>query len=112
MSVATTALVIALLGGLGAALRYCVDDVLRRHHALAGTYVVNALGSMLFAWLMAAHEGGPWAVGLCGGFTTLSTVSLQAAEMLLSKRWLAGVAHLVAMFALCAAAAWVGSQLA
>lgn len=108
----TTVLVIALLGGLGAACRFAVDEVLRRHHALAGTYVVNALGSMLFAWLVAHAEGRVWAVGFCGGFTTLSTVSLQAAEMLLSREWAKALAHVVAMLALCAAAAWVGVQLA
>lgn len=112
-----TVVLVALMGGLGATLRFLVDEALRRRHPLAGTYAVNALGSLLLGWIVARGGSPVWGVGFCGGFTTLSTASLQVAVRLLpsegaASRWGSGLLHLVALLALCTATAWVGVRLA
>src|SRR5690606_31623086 len=80
-------LVVALAGGLGAALRYVVDSLVPTGAPDAvprGTAVVNVSGSFLAGLLGGALAAGAlspavYAVGVagfCGGYTTFSTASL------------------------------------
>ena len=86
-----TLLVVALFGGLGAMLRWLLDlaAAARLGRALPwGTILANVLGSMAAGALagatLAGHLGPTWtrvlAVGLCGGFTTFSAASIDAAR--------------------------------
>lgn len=79
-------LVVALAGGLGAALRYVVDSLVPTGGPDAvprGTAVVNVSGSFLAGLLGGALAAGAlspavYAVGVagfCGGYTTFSTAS-------------------------------------
>ena len=84
-----------------------------------GTLIVNVLGSLvigLVAALSAAH--GPLLikpelrvflmVGLCGGYTTFSSFSLQTFELIKEGEWLWAGANCVLSVALCLAAVWLG----
>lgn len=78
-----TLLLVALGAAVGAPLRYAMahvlDDVLPR-----GTLAVNVLGSTLLGLLTATGPGEHLlalvGVGFCGGFTTWSSLAVQAAE--------------------------------
>jgi CrcB protein len=86
-----------------------------------GTLAINVTGSFVigvFAHLTAA--GGMWPVpfnvrifvmvGLCGGFTTFSSFSLQTSELLRSRlQW--GAAYIALSVGLCLAATWIGTIL-
>lgn len=118
---------LALAGGVGAALRFAVDGAVnRRVHtgAPAGTWVVNVLGSFLLGALTgwATARGGAGdalavlGTGLLGGFTTFSTASVESVRLLRAGRQGAAAVHALGMLvAGCTAAAlgiWLGSAAA
>ncbi len=82
---------IAVAGGLGAGGRYLVDAFIMRGRSEAfplGILVVNVVGAFLLGLLTATAIGPTWllilGVGLLGGFTTFSTVSVET--VLLARR--------------------------
>ena len=97
-------LVVAFGGGVGAAARFMVDGEIRARHSGGfpwGTFVVNVVGSFLigvFARLFFAlsARGVPGdvasllqvalVVGLCGGFTTFSTATVESVRLAQSGR--------------------------
>lgn len=121
-------LLTAVAGGVGAVLRFVVDGaitvrVARRARAVSlpwGTLVVNLTGSLAIGLLTGVftiehHLTLVLGVGLLGGFTTLSTASVETVRLLQSAR--PGPATLQAFGQLVAAVAavllgyWIGSQL-
>lgn len=121
-------LLTALAGGVGAVLRVVVDGaitvrVARRARAVSlpwGTLVVNLTGSLAIGLLTGVFTiEHPLTlvleVGLLGGFTTLSTASVETVRLLQSAR--PGAATLQSFGQLGAAVAavllgyWLGSQL-
>lgn len=90
-----TCLLLALGGALGTVARYglSVWAMPMSQHLPYGTLLINIFGSLLigfFGTLTLAHGKYPVSesvrlfvmVGLCGGFTTFSAVSLQTLELL------------------------------
>ncbi len=82
-------LAIFLLGGLGAAIRYAVDQTVPH-----GLVFVNMAGSfllgMLATWSALPLDSGlglAIATGFCGGLTTFSTVALQWVLQARQRRW-------------------------
>lgn len=96
---------IALAGGLGAVCRHVSDTLIRPRSSLPLVIMlVNILGSGL-AGIIAGYAAGVVSgllsttltlvvsIGFLGGFTTFSTVSVQTAQLLISRRY--GAALLV-----------------
>jgi len=91
-----TLIVVALGGAMGGALRFFVSGVVARLMGETfpwGTMVVNVSGSLLLGLFMGAAAGGSWAephsyvgpfaaAGLLGGYTTVSSLSLQTLTLL------------------------------
>lgn len=91
-------LYVALGGALGAAARYGLGGWI---HSWAGaefpwgTFVINALGSLLIGFLLRFLEGAAVTpelralvtVGGLGGFTTFSTFSYETAMLLHNGEW-------------------------
>jgi len=116
----TTVLLLALLGGVGAAARYLMDDLVNRRWTgrfPLATLLVNVSGSFVIG-LLAVTVGPAWpqiyaigATGFCGGYTTFSTATLEAVRLDREGAWRqAGVAsagHLL----LCVIAAALGAGL-
>jgi CrcB protein len=118
--------VMALAGGVGAALRLLLNASV--HRRIASTYpvamsVINISGSFVLGLLVGFAGGrmlpGSWSiiigVGLVGGFTAFSTTSLQTVRLLQEHRaWLA-VANSFGMLAVAvfvaAVGLWVGAAL-
>lgn len=117
------AIVVALAGGVGAAVRAWVDGaVAARRRGVWGIAVVNLSGSLLIGLVAGAGAAlvpHPWqtiiAAGFLGGYTTFSTAAVQTAEMLLERRWIAalgyGVGLLLGAAACAAAGMWAGAVL-
>ena len=87
------------------------------------TLVINVTGSFLIG-LFAALTGpeGRWLapvtfrqffmIGICGGYTTFSTFSLQTLQMADHGEWTKAAANSVLSLVLCLAGVWLGHALA
>lgn len=114
-----TVLLIAVLGGLGAASRFVVDGMVRSRWPQTfpvGTLVVNVSGSLLIGLLVGAqiHHGfGPWwfvaaTVGFCGGYTTFSTAMAETVRLVQDGDLWRATLNAVGSLLLCLAAAALG----
>jgi CrcB protein len=113
---------VALAGGAGAAARLVLDGVARSLVPVrwpVGTLLINVSGSLLLGVVTGLALGGAldesWRLvlgtGVLGGFTTFSTASVEAARMLLERRWRAGLGYGLGMWAAALAAAVAGLAL-
>ncbi|MDO5684856.1 MAG: CrcB family protein [Bifidobacterium sp.] len=111
----TTFLLAALGGGFGAMARWRIDLALRRTWPGLGhwaTFIVNMVGSFLLGiftgLLLPTTTMTIIGVGYIGGFTTMSTASVEAVTALTSEQPLRGLTYLVATLAGCVAVAALG----
>ncbi|MBP2436420.1 fluoride efflux transporter FluC [Microbacterium amylolyticum] len=125
MSAPLLALVIAVSGGVGAGLRFTIDQAMRgvrvRLRFPLPVLIINASGCFVMAFLVGGF-GGTTAdfppsllaieAGLLGGFTTFSTVSTDTAEMWHEKRYGAAIANAGGTLVVCLGAAIAGMTLA
>ena len=88
-----------------------------------GTVLINIIGSFIIGYFgtLTLHSGKyPVSdngrlfvmVGICGGFTTFSSFSLQTFDLIRSGAWGRAVANMVLSVALCVTAVAVGHRLA
>lgn len=112
------ALVVA--GGLGAGSRYVIDGLVMRGRKNAfpvGILVVNVTGAFVLGLLtgIASLIGPVWltivGVGLLGGYTTFSTVSVETVLLAQRRRRDWAWVNLLGTFALAALAAGAGLML-
>ncbi|GAA1704782.1 fluoride efflux transporter CrcB [Microbacterium sediminicola] len=106
----------AVAGGVGAAVRYVLDNLLTRVvRAPWGIFVINVCGSFLLGVLTGFQVGEGVALvvgaGLLGGFTTFSAVSVTS--VLLSEEQRTGLAlmNVLGTFIVAVGAAWGGLAL-
>ena len=109
-------LLVGLGGALGSMSRYGLS-LLATHIAISSeiaTLTTNAIGSLLIGIIIALTKGD-WhllaAVGFCGGFTTFSTFSAQALQLLQSGHRLLGMTYILASAIVCILMTWVGTSL-
>ena len=102
------------LGGLG---RFAVYLLLARLGADTfpwGTVAVNVAGSFAIGWLAAASPPTSMEsryflmTGVCGGFTTFSTFSLDAMNMLRAGESGKALAYVAMQLGLCLGGVWLG----
>ena len=117
---------IALGSALGGVGRYWLSGVIARRFGEAfpvGTLVVNATGSFVIGFiatlthpegrlLMSASARQFLMVGICGGYTTFSSFSLQTLNLAREGEWFYAGANVVASVLLCLLAVWLGHVLA
>ncbi|MDT8331015.1 fluoride efflux transporter CrcB [Roseomonas gilardii] len=121
----TTCLLVMIGGALGTLARYAVSVLaLPISRDLPwGTILINAAGSFVigfFGTLTLAHGRFPVSenirlfvmIGLCGGFTTFSSFSLQTLDLLRSGAVLRASINIVASLLLCIGAVAVGHTVA
>lgn len=114
---------VGLGGAAGSIVRYLVSYGLLAGHTLlgfpAGTFTVNAAGSLVIGFLLAlapsASASQSLVVGFCGGFTTFSTFSADAVRLLRAGDYGPAAAYVALSVAVCIAFAalgmWIGAQL-
>jgi fluoride exporter len=116
---------VAVGGALGSVGRFWLSGVIAettvRHGAVLpwNTLVVNVTGSFVIGVLAAFTEPGgrkmigPGAqqlfiYGICGGYTTFSSFSLQTLNLLRDREWLYAGGNVILSVVLCLVAVWLG----
>ena len=107
-------------GALGAMLRYLVSLLPFRGDFPLATLLVNVLGAVAIGFItgltLSRNPPGDGMVlflktGLCGGFTTFSTFSLEALNLMQEGQWWQAIVYMVASCVLSVLAALLGSYL-
>lgn len=110
-------LIVGLGGAAGSMLRYGMTLLfaLFEWSGNLATFGVNVIGSFLIGILTGFCKDGTilllLTVGLCGGFTTFSTFSLQSVRLLQSGKFGAAALYIAGTLVVCVAAACVGYML-
>lgn len=125
MSVVVGVLLVALGGGVGSAARFIVADTIRSRRPSGfpwGTWWVNVLGSLVVGMVAGTllFAGGPeaerwrllFATGLCGGFTTFSTASVETVALLRGGRLGAALTYALSTLLVTVSAVAVGIWIA
>jgi len=114
---------VALGGALGSVSRFWINGIVSERFAAfpAGTLVVNIAGSMIIglAGALTLPEGRlpPESrsfaaqfvmIGVCGGFTTFSSFSLQTLNLLREREWLYAGGNVLLSVGLCLIGTWLG----
>jgi CrcB protein len=118
-------MLVALGGALGSVARFWFSGLVARHFETFpwGTLLVNVSGSFAIGLFFTLTEPqGTWQVaprwreffmiGICGGYTTFSSFSLQTLNLAREGQWIYAGANVVLSFVLCLVAVWLGHVLA
>ena len=121
----TNCLIVMFGGALGTLARYALSVLALpvSRQLPVGTIVINVTGSFiigLFGTLTLAHGRFPVSdnvrlfvmIGLCGGYTTFSSFSLQTLNLMNDGEWFRAGGYIVLSVVLCLIAVWVGHILA
>ena len=108
-------LAVGVGGFIGSVFRYLIGLIpfLNRHDIPFQTLAVNVLGAVLIGMIVkSAETSGPVLlfikVGICGGFTTFSTFSLEALGLLESGKISAFTVYVAVSVILCIGGVWAG----
>lgn len=107
-------IVVGIGGAIGAMLRYGMTVLGIHMHwsSNLSTFLVNTIGSFVMGLLVSGYEQGTWmmmaTVGICGGFTTFSTFSLQSVNLLQEGKWWQAVLYILGTLLVCILMAWMG----
>src|SRR5215471_16084443 len=119
-------ILVVLGGGLGIEARIWMSGFIAERAGESfpfGTLVVNVTGSFVIGFFAAFTdpEGpvlvSPWfrkffMIGVCGGYTTFSSFSLQTLDFVRDGDWLKALLNTVLSIACCLGAVWLGRILA
>ena len=117
---------VALGGALGSIARFWASGLVAARFGETfpfGTLVVNVSGSFVIGFfatltdpdgrlLVAPGFRTFFMAGICGGYTTFSSFSLQTLSLLREREWLYAGANALLSLALCLIAVWLGHVLA
>ena len=117
---------IAVGSALGGVARFWVSGIVARQFGETfpwGTLLVNVTGSFLIGFfatltdpegrfLVAPTFRQFFMIGICGGYTTFSSFSLQTLKLVRDGEWLYAGANALLSFVLCMVAVWLGHLLA
>lgn len=110
---------VALGGAAGSVCRYLVSLIPLKGNFPFNTFFTNLLGAVLIGFIVGLATNGDitesqvlfWKVGICGGFTTFSTFSLEALQLLEAHRYLSGGIYIALSIFLCILGVILGRNL-
>jgi CrcB protein len=115
-------LLIALGGALGSVARFWLSGLVATHVGSTfpwGTFVINVTGSFVIGFYatLTGPEGRVFAgsnsrqffiAGICGGYTTFSSFSLQTLNLARDDEWMQAGGYVVGSVVACLVAVWLG----
>lgn len=115
---------VALGGALGSVARFWLNGVVSERYGTTfpwGTMTINVIGSFIIGVLgaLTIPEGRMSTeartvttqllmIGICGGFTTFSSFSLQTLNLVRDREWLYAGGNILLSVVLCLIATWLG----
>ena len=112
---------VAFGGALGAVCRYAISLIPVKTAFPILTLVTNLIGAVLIGFIVGivsskqdvlANSVLFWKTGVCGGFTTFSTFSLEAFTLFENKAYVSGGIYIALSVLGCIAGAFIGKKLA
>ncbi len=117
---------VAIGGALGSVARFWCSGFVARHVGDTfpwGTFFVNVLGSFIIGffatltgpdgrWLVSPSVRQFVMIGVCGGYTTFSSFSLQTLTLAQDGEWFRVGANIFLSVTFCLVGVWAGSLLA
>ena len=117
---------VALGGALGSVGRYWLSGLIANLFGSTfpwGTIIVNITGCLFIGffntatgtegrWLVSPAARTFFMIGICGGYTTFSSFSLQTLNLVNDGEWLYASANILFSVVLCLAGVWLGHALA
>ena len=114
-------LFVALGGALGAVARYTISLIPVKTGFPVLTLMTNILGAVLIGFIVGFSSGRDgvsentvlfWKTGVCGGFTTFSTFSLESFKLLEDKHYVTGGAYIILSCTCCILGIMIGRKIA
>ena len=114
-------LFVALGGALGAVARYAISLIPDKSGFPILTLITNMIGAVLIGFIVGftSNRDGVsdntilfWKTGVCGGFTTFSTFSLEAFNLFENKQYAAGGMYVILSCSCCILGVLFGRKLA
>jgi CrcB protein len=111
---------VALGGALGAVARYAISLIPVKSEFPVLTLLTNIFGAILIGFIVGLNDKrgdvSPnsvlfWKTGVCGGFTTFSTFSLEAYKLFESKAYVLGGAYVALSVCCCLIGVFLGKRL-
>jgi CrcB protein len=113
---------IAIGSALGGVSRFALSGYVAQHFGETfpwGTLVINVTGSLVIGffatltapdgrWVVSPEGRQFFMVGICGGYTTFSSFSLQTLSLAREGDWLRAGGNIAGSFVLCLLAVWLG----
>ena len=117
---------VAIGGALGSVGRYWLSGLIADRFGSTfpwGTIIVNISGCLVIGffntltgtegrWLVSPAARTFFMIGICGGYTTFYSFSLQTLNLVNDGEWLYAGANILYSVALCLAGVWLGHTLA
>jgi fluoride exporter len=112
-------LLLAVAGGLGAGVRFVVDGFIRSrltsafpwHTAIinmSGSLVLGIITGLVVSRIASTDVSAVVGTGFLGGYTTFSTASYEAVQLVREKRYGTAFAYSVGILVACVALAYAG----
>ncbi len=114
-------LFVALGGAIGAVARYAISLIPVRTGFPVLTLITNILGAILIGFVVgvSARKGNAssnsvlfWKTGVCGGFTTFSTFSLEAYKLFENQAYMMGGLYVGCSVIFCIFGIFLGEKIA
>ncbi len=114
-------LFVALGGALGAVARYAISLIPIKTDFPVLTLITNIIGAVLIGFIVGVANNRDnisenmvlfWKTGVCGGFTTFSTFSLEAFNLFENKQYASGGIYVILSCGCCILGILCGKKLA